>query len=416
MSIKLYRETQDVNIAAASRTSGIIDAFGRIRVSNPETIFDSKLLWDKKPLFWSEAITNGSGNATSTHSTAIPGVTMHVEAGDTIIRQTKTHWIYQAGKSQRGLFTGVLEKAGGGTGVWAAIGSFTATGGVFCELDGTTLGVTVRNGSTDVTVAQANFNIDKLDGTGRSGYTINPAKAQIFFIEFEWLGVGDIWFGVVANGEVYYAHQVKNANALIAAYMATPNLPVRYEISTTTATADMVQICSTVQSEGGLSMRGIDIEQSTGTTPLVNAVTANTIYAICGIRLKSTHLDANVFLQNVAAFNTAAANYHYFVAVNPTVAGALTWTGVAHSAVEFATTAGADPSAETVTAASWDFRYFMGYQVASGNQAKSAISETSASVYRLGSTIAGVADTHILCVQPTANSDIAAALGWRELV
>lgn len=46
------------------------DAFGRSRVSEPETLFDSKLLTDKLPLFWDESVTDVSGNATSTHSTA----------------------------------------------------------------------------------------------------------------------------------------------------------------------------------------------------------------------------------------------------------------------------------------------------------------------------------------------------------
>ncbi len=66
-----------------------VDAFGRLRVSNPVTLFDSKLLYDKAPLFWDESETDVSGNAASTHVAADSLVTMHVEAGDTIIRQTR---------------------------------------------------------------------------------------------------------------------------------------------------------------------------------------------------------------------------------------------------------------------------------------------------------------------------------------
>lgn len=85
-----------------------IDAFGRMRVADPNTLFDSKMLWDKQPLIWDEEITNGSGNATSTHSVTDSRVRMHVEAGDTIIRQTFMRFNYQPGKSQQAMFTGVI--------------------------------------------------------------------------------------------------------------------------------------------------------------------------------------------------------------------------------------------------------------------------------------------------------------------
>jgi len=193
------------------------DPFGRIRVSNPHTIFDSKQLYDKNPLFWSESTTNASGNALSSHSTTDASVSMYVEAGDTIIRQTKTHWNYQPAKGQLAFITGVI--TAGGTGVKARIGLFTATDGLFFEMSGTTMGVVRRKASADTRIAQADWNLDTMDGNGESGVTLDFSKAQIFVIDFEWLGVGRVRMGVVIDGVVYYVHEFVHANYVTAVYM-----------------------------------------------------------------------------------------------------------------------------------------------------------------------------------------------------
>src|SRR5574343_989382 len=92
------------------------DPFGRIRVSEPYTLFESKQLHDKQPLVYDEDITDGSGNADSSHVTADACVTMYVESGDTIIRQSFVALPYQPGKGQYALLTGVLgEQAAGVT-------------------------------------------------------------------------------------------------------------------------------------------------------------------------------------------------------------------------------------------------------------------------------------------------------------
>lgn len=49
---------------------------------------------------------------------------------------------------------------------------------------------------------QEDWNIDKLDGTGNSGYTLDVNNGVIYQIEFTWYGYGQILFGVVGiNGD-----------------------------------------------------------------------------------------------------------------------------------------------------------------------------------------------------------------------
>jgi hypothetical protein len=79
---------------------------------------------------------------------------------------------------------------------------------------------------------QADFNIDKLDGTGPSGYNLDVTKMQMFYIDYTWYGAGFVRWGVRGpRGNVIYCHKVQNNNVNTEAYMRSGNLPARYESS-----------------------------------------------------------------------------------------------------------------------------------------------------------------------------------------
>lgn len=81
-----------------------------------------------------------------------------------------------------------------------------------------------------IKVPQSQWNIDKMDGTGPSGYVINPARMQMVYIDYTWYGAGFIRFGFrAADGNIYYCHKMPNNNANTEAYMRSGNLPARYE-------------------------------------------------------------------------------------------------------------------------------------------------------------------------------------------
>ena len=403
----------DLNVKIDDIGQKHLDMFHRLRTSEPNTIFDSKQLHDKLPLFWDESITDGSGNATSTHSTTDASTTMHVESGDTIIRQTKTHWGYQPGKSQFCIYTANLLSSGSATGVKGRVGSFTATDGVFWEYDAGAISAVVRKGSSDTKVASTAFNFDTLDGSGPSGVTLDPTKTQILWIAYEWLGVGSVAYGIFIDANPIIAHITHHANIATSVYMATPNLPVRYEISSTSATAEMQHICSTVISEGGSQENGPIVGDSLSTT-VVEAGVANTIYAIMGLRLKSTHLDATVRIEDFNLLDVQGKRSEYFIAVNPTIAGAFAWTDVANSACQTGRSAGGTQSAETVTADSWDTRFNIGYLSTADKKASRAGGDVP-SALALGSTIGGTPDEFVLCIKAYENNpDVLAAINWRE--
>lgn len=102
--------------------------------------------------------------------------------------------------------------------------------------------------TVDTKIPQSQFNIDKLDGTGPSGYTIDLTKMQMFYIDYTWYGAGFIRYGVRGpKGDVIYVHKQPNNNVNAEAYMRSGNLPARYEANTLTT---MTKTTATLSNSG----------------------------------------------------------------------------------------------------------------------------------------------------------------------
>lgn len=93
---------------------------------------------------------------------------------------------------------------------------------------------------------QDQFNIDKLDGTGPSGYVLDLSKMQMVFIDYSWYGAGKIRFGVRSTeGIIIYFHEIYNNNVNRKAYMRSGNLPGRFEIQSRSKTGTLLTSLST---------------------------------------------------------------------------------------------------------------------------------------------------------------------------
>lgn len=405
------------NVEIKSQDSTSVDAFGRWRVSNPDTLFDSKQIFDNQPLFWDESLESGAG-ITSSHSTDTASTTISstLNTAGKFTRQTFMSFNYQPGKSQLILMTGVLDLSGGGTGVQRRVGLFNDDNGLFFEDDEGTVKVVRRTNVTgtpaDNKVAQSSWNVDVMDGSGPSGVTVDWTKTQIFCIDFEWLGVGRVRMGLVIDGIVYTVHEFLNANVLDKVYMSTANLPLRFQMITTGSSpaSTFGCNCSTVISEGGSTDLGILRYKSTAGTH-VDANTENIVYAILGIRLKSTHLGAVVKLVNVSLAEHQGSNhYEWTLILNPTVAGTFTYGNETNSAVQTATGA----TANTVTGGT----IIDGGFASSAQKGGIATAQEIENALRLGADIAGTPDEIVLCVRPvggSTNLDIEGAITWREI-
>lgn len=396
-------------LVAFHPNNGHLDAFGRLRISNPLTIFDSKQIFDAQPFFWDDQATSGGGTS-STHSanTASSVIGVSASTAGVRVRQTFRRFNYQPGKSQLILMTGVLQKSGGGTGITRRIGYFDANNGLYLEDAEGTINLVRRTKVTGSVVnnatPQSNWNMDKMDGTGLSGITLNFTKAQIFVVDFEWLGVGRVRFGFVVDGVIYYCHQLLNANNLSVVYMSTPNLPVRYEItnSGTGGEATLEHICCSVISEGGIENTGILRHTDNAS---VSGLATGTVYGLIGIRLKSANVGATILIESISVIATSTNDQlHWELKWKPTVAGTFNYADQTNSSVQIAS----GVVSNTIT----------GGTDIDGGYLTTSLPQTPPikNALLLGSAIDGTQDTIVLCVKPiTNNITVQVSMTWREL-
>ena len=293
--------TTSSNVASFPSTS--TDAFGRLRVSEPFTMFDSSFRYGDNQL-WSTATATG-GTATYNTDQGLEDLSVTTTSGSSVQRQTTKVFSYQPGKSLLIMTTFVC--AAPKANLDQKVGYYGTDNGYFLEQDGLTTYFVERSAVsgavTNTRVAQADWNVDPMDGTGPSGITLDISKAQILWMDLEWLGVGTVKMGFVVNGTFYICHKWDHANLITSTYITTASLPLSCEITNTDTTASVStfkQICSTVISEGGYALAGI--QQSVG-TPITTAktlTTAGTFYPVVSIRLKTTRLDAIAILTAIS--------------------------------------------------------------------------------------------------------------------
>ena len=398
------------NVISGGDGSTAYDAFGRLRVSNPLTIFDSKNVMSKNNLF-DETIVGAS--STVTYSTDKSTVNLNVDTPTSsyVIRQSKRVMSYQPGKSLLHFSTFVMDTAQ--TNLAQRVGMFDNDNGIYFEKTGSTLNwvrrTSTSGSSVDNPVAQASWNGDKLDGTGASGYTLDTTKACIMFMDFEWLGMGSVRCGFVIDGKFIVAHTFLNANNLDTVYMRTANLPIRYMIialGTLDSTATLQQVCSTTMIEGGYSPQGI--QQMIGTASLggVNLTNAGTLYNLATIRLKSSRPYAVVVSQGFDASAISNSDFEIQLILNATPSTAFSYTSYSDN-VEYDLT-----GTKTITNGTIIGKAYLSGKASNSIQFGDGFNFD----YQLGQTIAGVSDTLTLAAKgASANDDVIGNLKWVDL-
>ena len=270
-----------------------LDAFGRLRVSNPYTLGDYKHVYGLNTNFFDVSFNGGSITFEPYKSCAL--LDSSVNSTGYAIHQTKIYHNYLPGKSQYVYSTFCFLASA--TNVTKRTGYFDASNGIFLELQDASLNFCIRSDAsggvlTLDTAPQSTWNIDKCNGTGLSGFNLDITKAQIFFTDFEWLGVGKVRCGFInEKAELIIAHEFRHANSVTYPYMRTPNLPIRCEVRNTgipTGSTKIRQICSTVMSEGGDAVIGQN--WSNLITNLTNYNVDNTdAHPIIALRIKSQY-------------------------------------------------------------------------------------------------------------------------------
>jgi hypothetical protein len=380
------------------------DLFGRVKVSEPFTLFDSTHRYAQDGDFSDIVIGAGSTVGIITaQSTATLGI--GTTAGCSIIRESKRVFSYQPGKALQVLQTFVFNPAK--ENLVQRAGYASSENGVMLELNGSQLSFIKRTAisgvGTTISVLQTDWNIDTLDGSGPnesnpSGIALDITKAQILFSEYEWLGVGCVRVGFANSfGKFHTAHVFNHANTLDSVYMTTASLPVRYEIlntGITTSTSTMKQICVSIQSNGGYEKR---VASDVARQESLVSVASTTFKPLASIRLKAGKEDAIVIPSQINCLPDSSSSVYYEVALikNATLTGG-TWVTSSSPNVEQNVTA-TSMSGGTIVRTEY---------ISSANKASTPLNEVTEYNWdlQLGRTQTKISDTYTLAVRAISGS------------
>ncbi len=274
------------------------------------------------------------------------------------------------------------------------------------------------NQIVDTPIGQSNWNIDKFNGSGISGLTIDFQKAQLFVIDFEWLSVGRIRFGFYLFGRIYYCHEITNINSLTAPYMLTPNLPIRHEIRLTSGNVSLTQICSSVISEGGYNPIGRPFSINNGFTAIIVADDVRTpLLAIRGNSITASSSNnkynhQNIVPSNIQIFdstNNKNVFYEILLYLAPSTQTA-TWQAVNNNSIaEYAL-------GNTITSIiGTPIVVDSGYVRGKGDVVFSNLSQIFSNLIQITSDINGVSDVLVIAALGIGNTaSCFSSISWNE--
>lgn len=401
-----------VNTSIQSTKDGRVDAFGRQRVAEPFTLFDSTQRYSNRSDQWETELV-GSASSTYNINQSLTELTVTTANGDRATRETKRVFAYQPGKSLQMIASFVFDE--GQTGLVQRVGLFNARNGIYVSSKNGTIYLVKRtyvNGTVEETeVAQSDWNVDKLDGTTVSGINLDFTKAQILFMDLEWLGAGQVRTGFIVDGNFFLAHAFQHTNIIESTYITSATLPVRYEIENiadTVASSSMKQICATVISEGGYQIRGRPHAAGCPVTAPRDLTVAGTFYPLVSVRLGADFLDAVAVLKNIHVLGVGNnSRIQYALFANSTITGG-TWTSDTGSLVEYNITATAMSGGEMFTSG------YIGVSVQAGQAISLDANELRFQLERNG--LANTSITYTLAAAGGANGDDAlGSIDWEEL-
>jgi hypothetical protein len=381
--------------------SGSMDAFGRQRVSQPFTLFDSMLRYTKRTDLWDER-TVGSGSTSYLINESSLALTTTTASGDSALRRSRRRFPYQPGKS-----LSILASFVGNTpiaGLIQEVGYFDDKNGIILRANGSVIEFAVRSfvsgAVQEVVAVQSEWNLDTFSD-------FDFTKANIFATDLEWLGVGRVRVGFVIDGEIKYCHEFNHANNIDSVYMTSAILPVSYRIansSTIASPASFKQICTNVASEGGYQPAGPIYVAGRGVSGFTS-ISSETM--VSAIRMASGRTDnviipaqVDVSVGGNPASNTVA---QWQLRLNPTISG--TWLPSTNGR----------GNVETMSYGTFSGGTVVGAGLVASRGSIEFTPEGSLAL-ALGQDINGNSEVLALTIRCSSAEDATGLIGWNELV
>lgn len=404
--VMLADQEGNISTGGGNFSGSAVDAFGRARMAQPLTLFDANNVGSLSTEFYNTL--TGGGAAVNHNANDSSAEMVIATSSESVVRRSRRRMSYQPGKSL--LLMATFTMAAPEADLTQRVGYYDDSDGIFLEEVNGTYNIVLRSSASgsvqEIRKPQSEWNGDKVNGIDAdttSGHTLNLEKSQIFWSDFEWLGVGSVRCGFVINGELIVCHTFHHANAITGTYMKSAQLPVTYELiaggTYAGAGATMKQICCTVISEGGYEAIGQEVVAA---SPFAGNTTntANTFMNLVTIKLND--LQAIAVVTGLDVLNIANADFEWGLFKNATVAGmtfASSIGGVSYDTVDADLTA-------------------LGTRVAGGYLGGKTAPATFGSSnwdYQIGLSDASTSDTFTLAVRTGSTSKAAAGmLKWIE--
>lgn len=405
-------------------SAGNIDAFGRLRTSEEFTLADYTHTYGQNGEFLTEI---SGANSNVTYNSQQAKAILKVDSGINhfVRHQSRMYHNYQPGKSQVTLQS--FNFLGASSGTNKRIGLFDDYNGIFFQLsgDGTkqiVLRSNVSGSVIDNIIPQSSWNIDKLDGSTESAFNLDTTKTQLFYADYQWLGVGRVRVGFVHDGKTIIANEFYHTNNLENVYWKNPNLPVRCELDNYSETTGYIysdQICATVISEGGYKEAGIDIAVTGARLALGNTLTTG----VFALRLNTGYngeLNRTLLrLGQTSILSTKLASYEIWrLPETGSVIGG-TWLTPYNSAAQYNTTM----TSYNLTSGELFAAGFLsagGGGIGNASPVSSNIAESSASKKSYLSQNIDSTNSNVFLIQvknfdSSQSSDIYFGIQWREI-
>lgn len=405
-----------IPVSAKFDDTGAVDAFSRLRASQPNSLFNSTFRYDLQSTVFEQVTSNG-GSISHTPNISSATLTTSSNSASSSKLVSREYHRYYYGKSQLIFMTTVIgEKVAN---VKKRVGYYDTNDGIFLEQNGTTdIAWVIRtstSGSPSDTrrVVQADWNLDRMDGKGASAVTLDLTKSQIVVIDFQWLGMGRVRVGFDIGGKVVYCHEFLNANILTVPYMKTAALPICWEIvnSGTTTGSTLIATCSSVISEGG-SVEADAYQFGIASSTLVTCTEVRT--PILAIRPKTTFNSiTNRIKIRIDEFSVLAGNNTVVLEAiyNPTISVTGNWTSVdANSATEYH---------QTITSISGGTLIKAEFCPSTSSAKNSFSSEIIGRLPLVLNSAGNSPTSFVICARTLATpqtSECYASINWREII
>lgn len=305
------------------------DAFGNLAVSQLSPILQIQFPYLINPDITRSTVT-GSGTVTQAAPFGIVSTTAAINSSAKIETVDNLH--YKNGQGVLVLFTAVYTAGVVGSVQESGVGD--VTDGFFFGFVGATFGITRRTGAVDTFIPQSTWNKDKMDGTGTSGITLIPTFGNVYKIQYQWLGFGNIFFYIESaiSGKFVLVHVIQYPNQAITTSLQNPSIPLSFRVANTTNNTNIVLKVPSMAGfiEGSSQDTGLiySINNSKSVTTLVNLLTILCKTTFGGVPNKKF---VNPRFLSISC--TGASDVTFSLFLNPTIGGAPVFTDIGATSV-----------------------------------------------------------------------------------